>query len=190
MASEPQHDGERHSDLAVMDAQEYKQKRRLERILDDLERVPDTANEAWADYVSGEIERDGRNIRIQHAVSDVIEQCNNMLEEYSEEVENDEYYKGDEDDPLGEFSIVEDDSVQITGLEDFMESDIFFEATVTVPVKRRNKPPKHVTKTVQCTMPETVSRRAYRRLWKFLHEHHGLDMQFEAVEVDEHAEPW
>jgi len=76
MASD-NHDREPQSDLAVMEANEYKQKRRLERLLDAVDDVQDTADEAWNAYVAGEISQEARNITIQRTVQNAIRESTN-----------------------------------------------------------------------------------------------------------------
>ncbi|MDR9431867.1 MAG: hypothetical protein RI568_14370, partial [Natronomonas sp.] len=87
---------DRQSDLAVMDANEYKQKRRLERILDGLDGVQDTADEAWSAYVAGEISREAYHIAIHRAVRKAIVECYKLLIDHAREIadadERDHYW--------------------------------------------------------------------------------------------------
>lgn len=78
-AESPPHDSERRSDLAVMDANEYKQKRRLERILDAMDNIPDQADRAREQYNVGEIDMHARRITVQDAVQDAVWEAWNLL---------------------------------------------------------------------------------------------------------------
>ena len=198
--------GERHSDLAVMEAQEYKQKRRLERLLDVLEKVEAKANEAWDLFVAGEINHDAKNIMIQRAVKEAIRETYNHLIDHEEELANDEdgerhseYWVGFERlkqtdngsvvpvagdggaEPIGVISQQSQADIYIWGLADFMETKEFYEEAITETTKPRNQPARTETKTIQKTVPEDVSWNAYLRLKRFLDQELSLDIQFEEL---------
>ncbi len=182
------HDRERHSDLAVLEANEYKQKRRLERILDALDGVQDTADEAWNAYVEGEISREARDITIQRTVKKAIRECYKLLLDHhrqrADADERDRYWAGDANNPLGTVHLVGEPVAQIDGLRDFLHAPTFFEKTVTETVERRNLPDETETFTVETTMPEAVSYRAYLRLKEFLDDVHDLEVTFEEMDDD------
>ena len=196
MASSDQSNGhERQSDLAVMDANEYKQKRRLERILDSLDGVQDTADEAWNAYVAGEISREAYQIALQRAVTKAIRECSKLLTNHYQSVKRDgdsrdEYWLGDHEDPLGSIDILDDEVEVIIGLKDFMESPTFFETTITDTVERRNLPDETVRKTVETTMPESVSYRAFIHLKEFLDDVHDMEISFEEMEDKKPYDDW
>lgn len=79
------HDDSRQSDLAVLDANEYKNKRRLERLLDAIDNIPDQADRAREQYNHGEIDMHARRIAVQDAVSDAIWEAWNLLKEHEHE---------------------------------------------------------------------------------------------------------
>lgn len=76
------HDDSRHSDLAVLGADEYKNKRRLERILDALDNIPEQADRAREQYNRGSISIDARRIAVQDAVNDAILEAMNLLRDH------------------------------------------------------------------------------------------------------------
>lgn len=190
MAAESPHGEQRQSDLAVMDANEYKQKRRLERILDALDNVEDRANMAWDRFVAGEISQEGKNIMIQRTVQQAIREVYNLLRgaEFDPEKGVDQYWAGDEQDPLGYIEQTQGPDIQVTGLADYMWLECFHTETITKTVRRRNKQPTQVTEERQYTVPEQLSWRAFLRLKEFLDEHHDLEIAFE--EMDDELPTW
>lgn len=194
------HDDGRQSDLAVLEANEYKQRRRLERLLDMLDGVQDTADGAWAAYVAGEISRDARNITIQRSVQNAIRECYKLLldharqvrnaDENGDELQRDRYWLGDPEHPLGTVDVAGEDVAQIVGLKHFLQSDRYYTLTVEQTVQRRNLPSKTVTKEVETTMPEDVSFAAYLRLKEFLDDVHDLEVSFEEIDDSRPYNDW
>lgn len=193
MATE-NHDREAQSDLAVMEANEYKQKRRLERLLDAIDNVQDTADEAWNAYVAGEISQEARNITIQRCVKNAIRECYKLLLDHSREAAagedggRDRYWRGDPTDPLGRIELLESEVAVVVGLRDFLDAPTFFEDTVTQTFERRNMPDETQVQTVETTMPEQISYRAYLRLKEFLDDVHDMEISFE--ELDDSLDTW
>jgi len=187
-------DREPQSDLAVMEANEYKQKRRLERLLDAVDRVQDTADEAWNAYVAGEISQEARNITIQRTVQSAIRECYKLLLDHAREQAagegggRDRYWRGDMSDPLGTIELLGSDVATVVGLKDFLEAPTFYDKTVTQSVTHRNMPEETVTQTVETTMPEEISYRAYLRLKEFLDDVHDMEISFE--EMDDSLPNW
>lgn len=173
MASEqPVHGDERRSDLAVMDANEFKQKRRLERILDALHAVEDKADVAWEMYAQGQINEDAKNIMVQRAVQKAIREVYNLLREGKENGAK-EYWVGTDTE---------------IGLYEFMQADLMQTEEHTRTVSPPNKPPTTITETEETTIEETISWSAYLRLKEFLQEEHDLEIQFE--EMDDNLDVW
>lgn len=173
MASDqPVHGDERRSDLAVMDANEFKQKRRLERILDSLHAVEDKADVAWEWYAQGQISEDAKNIMVQRAVQKAIREVYNLLREGKENGAK-KYWEGTETE---------------IGLYGFMQADLMQTEEHTKTVAQPNKPPTTVTETEETTIDESVSWGAYLRLKEFLQEEHNLEIQFE--EMNEKLDIW
>lgn len=192
MATDQSPPNERQSDLAVMEAQEFKQKRRLKRLLDAIEKVEEQANEAWAMFVSGEINHDAKNILIQRAVKEAVRESYKLLLDHQREQEevdkNSEYWVGRRDDPIGVIQQYSTDDIGIYGLRDFLATQEFYQETVTRQVSRRNKPPGTETETVQHSVPEKISWRAFLRLKEFLDDAHDLEISFE--ELDDALPTW
>jgi hypothetical protein len=165
---------ERRSDLAVMDANEFKQKRRLERILDSLHAVEDKADVAWEWYAQGEISEDAKNIMVQRAVQKAIREVYNLLREGRENGAK-EYWEGTDDE---------------IGLYSFMQADVMQAEEITQTVSEPNKPPEKVTQTQETTIDESISWAAYLRLKEFLQEEHDLEIQFEELEDSRPQHDW
>ena len=168
MAAEQPPSEERRSDLAVMDANEFKQKRRLERILDALHAVEDRADIAWEWYAQGEISEDAKNIMVQRAVQKAIREVYNLLREGRENGAK-EYWEGTDTE---------------IGLYKFMQADLMHTTETTETVSFPNKPPQQITRTEETTIDEKVSWSAYLRLKEFLQEVHDLEIQFEDLNDD------
>ncbi len=116
---------DRQSDLAVMDANEYKQKRRLQRILDAHDKVEDMGERAYGQYAEGVISHDGKNIRILRAVQQYIREVYNLLMEYDSELEEDE---------INEYWV----GTYLGALERDHEEDIYFRGLKTRSLRRRD----------------------------------------------------
>lgn len=187
MASDQSHGEERQSDLAVMDANEYKQKRRLERILDSLDGVQDTSDEAWNAYVQGEISREAYEIALQRAVTKAIRESYKLLLNHHREVREagddpDRYWEGQPKHHLGTVDLLGEQVDMIQGLRDYHNAPTFFERHVSEEVERRNLPNETVTRTVETTMPTEISHRAYLRLKEFLDDVHDMEISFEELD--------
>jgi len=184
-------DREPQSDLAVMDANEYKQKRRLERLLDAVDAVQDTADDAWNAYVAGEISQEARNITIQRAVQNAIRESYKLLLDHSreqasgEDAVRDRYWLGNPNDPLGSVELLDETVAVVVGLRDFLDAPSFFETTVERELERRNMTNETVTEDVETTMPEQISYRAYLRLKEFLDDVHDMEISFEEMDEDD-----
>lgn len=183
MPAEQQHDGERQSDLAVMDANEYKQKRRLERILDALEGVEDTADKAWQQYSHGEIDRDAFNITIQRAVKKAIRECDKLLKDHARSTDGDDrYYAGNPREPIALPKDAPGLEDMIVGLNDFLQSDQYNHTEIEMEKTRRNKPNRTVVERIESTLPAEISFKAYLRLNEFLDDQHDMEISFEELD--------
>lgn len=197
--TDPDGDG-RQSDLAVMDAQEYKQKRRLERILDAHDNVEDQAQRARQAYVTGEIGHDAKNILIQWAVQRAIRETYKLLVDHDrtrEDLESDdrteenagsEYWRGGGE-PLGKIELgAGEEPVIVEGLRDFLTLPEQFTMTRQETVKRAQMAAETEVRQVSRTVPESVSWRAYFRLKEFMDDEHDLEITFE--ELDDSLPVW
>lgn len=182
--------GERRSDLAVMEANEFKQKRRLERILEAVHRVEDTADDAWEDFVHNGLPNRGREIAIQRAVQRAIREVYTLWyqDQGSENGEGrDELrsgWMGGQSDPVGTVERRHEDDIVIYDLYDFMTANYVYTESVTRTVRRPNLPPRAETREYEYTVPEDVSWEAYARLREYLSEQKGLEITLEELEED------
>jgi len=184
----PRESGDRQSDLAVMSKTEFKQKHRLNQLLLAHDKVEEKANEAWELLVVGEINHDAKNIMIQRAVKQFIREAYNLLLEHNQELDDDEtdiYWEGASDQPLGVLERKRGNDIVICGLSDFLGTKEIYRERWTEEVKRRNMPPKEVTREIEQSVPEDISWRAFLRLRRFLNEQYNLDLQFDDSELDE-----
>jgi len=183
------HDRERESDLAVLDANEYKQKRRLERLLDARDNVQETADRAWEQFVRGEVSHDAKNIMIQRAVQSFIKEAHKLLKDHAESVdEADAYWKGDASDPLGVVEQDWGDNIVIPGLRAFRQTQHIYTEEQSRRVSRPNMPPQQVRETQDHTVPEEISERAFLTVVDFLDDIHDMDISFE--DLDDSTDTW
>jgi len=204
---DPRADGRRESDLAVMEKTEFKQKHRLNQVLRAHDKVETKANEAWELFVGGEISKDAKNIIIQRAVKEFVRECYNLLIEHHRGVEHkrregteearanghensDEtvpfnYWTGSDDRQIGTILMYDRDDISICGLSDFLQTQELYEESWTERRKPRNMPVRTEHQSVEHSVPEDISWRAYLWLREFLHDEYRLDLEFEGDEMDE-----
>lgn len=193
--SESQHRDDRRSDLAVLEANEYKQKRRLERILDTLDGVEEKSNSAWNRYAAGEIDQQAKNIIIQRAVKEAIREVYNLLRVYSRAVDHDPYWRGQlnggEDAwPVGELELPDGESVDVDGLQDFLQTQEVYRTQWIETVKDRHMPAQQRAHEQTTTVPEWLSFNAYLKLCEFLDEVHDLEIAFEEMDDSRPFNDW
>lgn len=179
---------DRRSDLAVMDANEYKQKRRLRRILDAHDKVEDMGERAYGQYAEGVISHDGKNIRVLRAVQQYIREVYNLLMEYDKSLEEDEvnqYWVGHY---LGELEREHSENIFFRGLKSVLYADEVYTEEWTESVEARHGPNQTVSKSATYTVPENVSVNAYLLVNQFLSQEKGLEIQFE--EMDNQLPTW
>lgn len=203
---EPPRNEERRSDLAVMDAQEYKQKRRLERILDAHDHVEEAASESFEAYAYGEIDEHAKNIVLLQAVKKYIREVYQLLRKHEYEEwqsakeaaeEEDEqvdvtdlnsYLFREGEDPLGRIETEQGDDIVFQGLADVLAADTTYTETWEERVPARHGAGETKEHRVQHTVPEEVSWNAYLVTTEFLTEEHDLELQFE--ELDDSLPTW
>lgn len=183
MSSRPDHEG-RQSDLAVMDAQEYKQKRRLRRLLDAHDHVELVRDQAYGEYADGHISEAGKNIRILQAVQEYIREARGVLLAYSAELGEDEYneyWRGVEGDPLGRIRMTHGEDIVFWGLRDVLHAEPLYTESWTTRRSSRHGAPTVERHSQSRSVPEAVSLAAYNRLNDFLtHERNLLGVEFES----------
>jgi len=189
----------RESDLAVMGAQEFKQKRRLKAILDAREKVEEKADTAEELYSKGEIAEVGRQMIVLRAVREYIRECWNLLIEHLEtEHGNDDRCKWLEERPLGAIDLPRDGKglpveyegrrVEIVGLYQLLHCD---EIHIEEWRERREYPhgsDEWVRRTEEHAIPLSVSWQGYLTLNEFLSHEHDLEVRFE--EMDTGLDEW
>lgn len=189
--AESSHDRDRQSDLAVLEANEYKQKRRLERILDAHDNVEDAAAEARALFFEGEINRHAVDITVQEAVKRAIRENYNLLSDHAGQTDGrDAYFAGDPEQPIGHIERPHSDAIPVVGLSDFLQTDWFYTDEWETTERPRNRPPRTVSHREEVTVPRAVSWKAYQRLKRFLSQEHDLELQFEWLEDNRPFHDW
>lgn len=199
MASDAEAEGA--SDLAVMEVNEYKQKRRTESILDSLDAVQQRDDELSELMAMGEITQQGRDMGVLHTVQAAIEDCRNLLLEYAkanaEKLTDgegsdgqthtryaDEYWHGTLDNPIGQVSFHNGGTVDIIGLKHLLGAKMVYTETWTETVSSRHRGDEEVERSATHVIPRYISKRGYRRLMRFLDEEYSLDVVFEDNELE------
>lgn len=178
------------SDLSAMDVEEYKQKRRIERILDAHDNVEDKYDLILEEVAMGNLSTKARDIILLHQVQHFIRECYNVLLDYAnglrEEQDdgnpdepNDRFWFGEPRDPIGRIEFEHDEDEIFWGLRDVLQANDIYSTTYTLTEQPKNKPPREATVTESKTVPPDVSWEAYLRLKEFLSQHRGLDLKFE-----------
>lgn len=178
-------DRTRQSDLAVMDAQEYKQKRRLRRILDAHDQVEERANEAFELYSLGQINRHGKNTVLLQAVKQYIREVFQLLRLYEQDDTTGPksyLYRNEGQNILGRIEMEHRDDIIFEGLADVLLADPTYVETWEKERDQRHGTSLTETYQREYSVPETVSWKAYLEVNEFLTEQHSLELQFEALE--------
>lgn len=184
---EPDRSTERQSDLAVMDANEFKNKHRLDRILRAHDNVEEVKSAADQELVAGEINEQGRNLVVLWAVQRHLRQIYNLLRDYHEALddgEEDVYLEGVPERPIGRIEFEHQDDQWFIGLGDILHAQDTYVESWTETVKARHGVDRKKSRTEHHTVPKHVSLRAYLRAKQFLSEEHDLDIQFEELNDD------
>jgi len=188
----------RESDLAVMEAQEYKQKRRLKAILNAREKVEEKADTAEELYIKGEIAEVGRQMIVLRAVREYIRECYNLLIEHAQtEHDNNEPCYWLEECPLGTIDLPRDGKgftedvghrIEITGLNGLLRCDEIYIEKWRVRREFPHGSDEWVTQTEEHAIPLSVSWEGYLALNQFLAHEHDLEVRFE--EMDDSLPTW
>lgn len=166
-------DRDRQSDLAVMDVNEFKQKRRLEAVLDAHDAVQDKADEAMDLYTIGEISAQARDVMLLHAVQRFIREVYNLVDD-TDEVHAD-YWEGRD---LGTLQRNYADDVNFCGLQDVLHAQNIYHDLVREDVQTPCGPDEVKHERREHTVPEDVIWRAYLLAKEFLDAEHGLSLDF------------
>jgi hypothetical protein len=170
----------RQSDLAVMDANELKQKRRLKRLLDVREKVEQKADEADEFYVAGKIDERARDTMILRAVKEYIRETWTLLLNHAREMRENEGRESEylETRKLGVLEVGERE-IQFEGLISVLHAEELYEDYYQQEVVYPQGPNETVTRRVVESVPRSVSWQAFLCLNEFLAEEHGIQLQFE-----------
>lgn len=198
----------RQSDLAVMEANEYKQKRRLREILETRKQVKEDAKRAYELYAQQQISNEGRNILLLQAVKEFIREVYVLIDEYDDQLEDgewNEYWNGPEvqqkqipkpgggtttipvrtGSPLGRIERVQDDDIVFWGLKNVLEANEVYYEEWTEAESARHGPSSNFTKTTQHVVPAEVCWNAYLLVLEFLGKEKDLKVQFESNSLPE-----
>lgn len=174
----PGRERSRRSDLAVMSQEEYRDKRRLEAILDAHDRVEEADEYTLEMLATGELSHEARNIILVRSVQSFIRESYNLIRTYvDEEGEPDGYWVREE--PLGAIHFEHNDNVEFYGLCDLLSAKRYYVEEWTEQVNKRHRPPREETKEEFYTVPEEISLRGHLLLKKFLAEERDLELAFE-----------
>jgi len=130
----------RKSDLAVMEANEFKQKHRLRRVLEAHDNPMEVANTLFQMWASGEITERARGIGIQHSVKTFIRECLNLLPEPDEDLNLDDGVLNPWDVTLGRIEFENQPDIKIVGLDEFLATDEIYRESWQKPGQSRHGP--------------------------------------------------
>lgn len=174
---------DRQSDLAVMDANEFKQKRRLKRILNARQKVEEKADEAEELYVTGKINEDGRNTLVLRAVREYVRQCWNLLIEHVNSKGEDESLPYFADRTLGHIEFEQEgERIEISGLYDYLNCQTVWVETWIETVEYPQGPDDEQERSTTHSVPLQISWRAFLTLNEFLADVHDLEVRFEEMD--------
>lgn len=186
------------SDLAVMDANEIKQKRRLTAILDAHDNVEERASKAYKLHIQGEISQHARNVLLQKAVQAYLREVYVLMKaDHNPPDDPNPYwfpylYVNEQDawvphpdapgePPIGVVEMDHEDDVLIKGLEDFMHADEIYTERWTESRRTRHSGRQVVEQERSHSIPERVIWEAYLWINQYLDEEHDLEIKFEQI---------
>lgn len=181
-------DGDESDALAVLDVNEYKQRRRLERILDAIDEVEDRAEHAYVLRAEGEIQTAGRNIEILHANKFLVRVAYGLLSGAVKDSEPADEWTGEgarANESIGAIPTEHPNSeppAEFGSLREFLNADeIYIERWVE---QRRTQYDGTVVQRQQArhTVPPSVSWTANEWVKDYLIREHDLEVQFEDLE--------
>lgn len=167
------------SELALLGADEWRQKHRLERVMSALDRIEDADFVAIEEMVKGEIKPEGREIVLLQAVKGAIRESYNLLLSYHREQDGaDGYWRTAE--PIATIEAIGDgEPIKFYGLADVLEAQNYYHFSWTETLDRRKKLPERVERTGMKAVPEEVSMKAYLLLKDFQSTQRDLGLSYE-----------
>lgn len=172
---------DRQSDLAVMEMEEFAQKRLLQRLLESRDKVTDLANEARRLYVTGQIDERGRDTIVLYAVQDYLSAGWTLLLNHAQSQPADQHSEYLFERKLGEFDILEA-TIEFTGLYDVITTDEVFVREETRSVEYPQGPPREITHTESKAVPRRISWAACRLMDEFLAAEHGIELKVDNLD--------
>lgn len=174
-------EGNGQSDIAVMEANDFKQMRRLKRILESHDSVFDAADKLFQLEIEGAITNDARKIGIQYVVKKFIRESWELLDHRDREL--DIWTK-----KIGTIELEQQSNIEIVGLDDFLDTQEFYHVEWFENREARHGPNQQIRRSRTYTLPEQISWQAYQLLWSYLSREKGLEMSVEEMEHQKEAE--
>lgn len=169
---------------SVREADENKQGRRIDEILDARKMVLSVEQTLFEQQARNEISQRGRNIGLQVAVKSFIRECLNLLPA-----------DGDTDVPnqvphpyrekLGEVPMYWHSNIEVVGLLEYLETNETYQESFRDSQSAKHGPDKLTMRRQSHTVPKELSWQAYTVLWRYLNWEYDIDVQFEADDTDE-----
>jgi hypothetical protein len=178
MSADPR---DRQSDLAVMDVEEFTQKRLLKRLIDRREQVDELANEARRQWVVDNIDQQARDTMILFAVKDFISAGWTLLLNHEQSLPADEHSEFLFGRDLGTLTIL-DQTWEFEGLYDVLASEEVYAARATRTVEYPQGPPRQIAETESKAVPRDISWRACRLMDEFLAEEQGIELKVDQLD--------
>jgi hypothetical protein len=195
--------GEPDTGYLTVEVDEFKNKRSLRRFHDVYDMVDETFDEAYAMFANGQIQAEGRNIRVLKAVQRYIRTVYPLFMDYSRALEEDyadrhddldpddldandpaadpvnHYWVGGRDEDLiGYIPMEHGETVVFNGLRDIMEAEEMYTESWGERVQNRHVSDDIRRRTETHTVPAWVSENAFNQVTLFLTEERdviGLD---------------
>lgn len=185
----PDRESDRQSDLAVMDQEEYKNKRRLERLLDAHDRVEEWDNQSMKAFVNKNIQPTGRDILILRAVKQFIRESYNLLRHHHQKHQTqnaseqpDGYWVTEK--PICKIEREHDHDIEFYGLRDILDAEMIYTETWEEMKEARHGPNQYTTCHQSTSVPQKASMKAFTLVKKFLDEERDLDLSFKEESGD------
>jgi hypothetical protein len=164
-----------------LDVQEFKNRRRLQSILDARDKAQSIRSSAEELVVNNEIRPKGRDILIFRAVEQYLSETWHLLQHHYDET-GDRTYLYDWD--LGKVSFSTGETIRFEGLSDFRAGQQAYTTSWTETVQWRHGKDIQKRKTEVQTVPADVSERARGAISDFLAQEHGIQLSTDSGEAN------
>jgi len=170
-------------EYSVRDADEPKQARRINEILDARMEVRYSSQRLFEMQAAGEISQDARNIGIQVAMKSFIRECLNLLPDDADDI------PGNATNPweahLGVIEMKGGADVEVNGVDEYLGTQELYVDSRERAVQARHGPGEVSVERSKKTLPKDITWQAYSVLWKYLNAKYDIDVQFDTKEQDE-----